>query len=229
MKIHLNQPTYGLSTTYAQKTSSIRLNKPAERDTVTIGVQARQLFQSHGANNSFVEQLMKQRESLLDMKNNRAQQATESTTSSADLQQQMKEFEKKLAELDAQIAQAQKEQNDASRTENETAQPKTVEEQVFAQAGSLEQTKTLHRMDHSLAREKVSLESEMALDASRGVHSERKSERLTTIDAQQSFVQDTLLDTLDEPVETADNTALDQEKTVEERLQEEAEASEQRA
>lgn len=77
-------------------------------------------------------------------------------------------------------------------TNYKNEEPQTTEEAIFSQAGSLEQSKTLHRIDRSLTREKASIASEMKLDASRGVHSEYKANRLVKMEEQITLVQEEL-------------------------------------
>lgn len=193
MKIQFQQKVHAMPFHVpTPKTQMIHKNDSQQKDTLSIGPQARLLFNQHSNKNSLVDSLMKQRENLLDMKSKLTERALEKGEDPSSLQEQMKEFEKQLADLDAQIAQAQKEKQESTNDTKKEEKPKTVEEAIFSHAGSLGQTKTLQQMDRSLTREKASLESEMKLDASRGVHSEYKADRLAKIDDQMTFVQDSL-------------------------------------
>ncbi len=215
MKIQLKQTVHAMAFhSPTPKTQMIHKNDNKQKDTLSIGPQARQLFNQHANKNSLVDSLMKQRENLLDMKSNLTERALEKGEDPSSLQEQMKEFEKQLADIDAQIAQAQKEKQDSKDDSKKEEKPKTIEEAIFSQAGSIEQTKTLQKMDRSLTREKASLESEMKLDASRGVHSEYKAERLTKIDEQMAFVQDSLTDQVSSPTSNAAASETNNTKTV---------------
>lgn len=200
MKIQFQQKVHPLSFhAPTQKTQMIHKNDSQQKDTLSIGLQARQLFNQHSNKNSLVDSLMKQRENLLDMKSNFTERALEQGEDPSNIQEQMKEFEKQLADIDAQIAQAQKEKEKSTNDTEKDEKTKTLEEAIFSHASSLEQTKTLHQMDRSLTREKAALESEMKLDAKRGVHSEHKAERLVKIDDQTTFIQDSLTQQVSSP------------------------------
>ena len=206
----------------------IHKNDSQQKDTLSIGLQARQLFNQHSNKNSLVDSLMKQRENLLDMKSNLTERAFEKGEDPSNLQEQMKEFEKQLADIDTQIAQAQKEKQDSTSNTEKDEKPKTLEEAIFSHAGSLEQAKTLNQMDRSLIREKATLESEMKLDASRGVHSEYKAGRLAKIDDQMTFIKDSLTPQVSSP--TTNETTLEmnnpEKLTVQEQVQNKIEEDE---
>lgn len=174
-------------------------------DSISIGTQARQLFNQYRQSSSLVESLMKQRESIQEMKSHLTERALEQGTDPSALKEQMKALEQQLSEIDAQIAQAQKEKQEPTQTNNQKQSAQTAEEAILSQAHSLEQTKTLNRIDDSLNREQTSLKTEMKLDASRGVHSEFKANRLTKIDDQLSFVYETLTTEIVETHFTNDN------------------------
>lgn len=194
------------------------------KDTVSIGQQARHLFNQQSSSNSLVENLMKQRENLLEMKNNLTERALEKGENPSSLKEQMKQFEQQLADLDAQIAQAQQEKQTTPNEQKKEEHPKTVEEAIFSQASSLEQTKTMGQMERSLTREKASLESEMKLDATRGVQSEYKANRITEIDDQMEFVQKSLMEQVSStPVNEAFAIGESEELTIQEQLNEKAE------
>ena len=222
MKIQLQQKVHSL-TFHAptQKTQTFHKNDNQQKDTLSIGPQARQLFNQHSNKNSLVDSLMKQRENLLDMKSNLTERALEKGEAPSSIQEQMKEFEKQLAEIDAQIAQAQKEKQESINDSKKEGNPKTIEEAIFSQVASLEQTKTLHQVNRSLMREKVSLESEMKLDAIRGVHSEHKADRLVKIDEQMSVVQDSVTQQVSSPIanETTSEKDNPEKLTVQEQVQ----------
>ena len=230
MKIQFQQKVHSLSFhAPTQKTQMIHKNDSQQKDMLSIGPQARQLFNQHLNKNSLVNSLMKQRENLLDMKSNLTERALEKGEAPSSLQEQMKEFEKQLADIDAQIAQAQKGKEESTNDTKKEENPKTVEEAIFSHAGSLEQTKTLHQVDRSLTREKVSLETEMKLDASRGVHSGHKADRLAKIEEQISFVQDSATQLVSSLTSNETTSEMDSPKklTVQEQVQNKLEEEEQ--
>lgn len=225
MNIQFKQPMQALAFhTPTLKTQAFVKRNDESKDTLSIGQQARHLFNQQSSKNSLVENLMKQRENLLEMKNSLTERTLEKGENPSNLKEQMKQFEQQLADLDAQIAQAQKEKQTTPNEQKKEEQPKTVEEAIFSQARSLEQTKTIGQMERSLAREKASLESEMKLDATRGVYSEYKANRITEIDDQMDFVQESLMEQVSStPANEAFNEEKSEELTIQEQLNEKAE------
>lgn len=205
-------PTVSFSSK-ADHTPPMKKEQPS--DTVSIGAQAKQLFQQNKSSMSLVEQLMKQRESILEMKQGITERAAEKGNTT-DAQEQLKALEEQLAAIDAKIAEAQKKKQE--KEEQRDNKPKSIDEVVISQSGSLQQAKTLQRIDRSLTREKASLEAEMELDAQRGFNSERKAERVTEIDEQKTFVQDQLTE-----VEEADQTGTGEVVTLQEKLEQQRE------
>lgn len=225
MNIQFKQPMQALAFhTPTLKTQAFVKRNDESKDTLSIGQQARHLFNQQSSKNSLVENLMKQRENLLEMKNSLTERTLEKGENPSNLKEQMKQFEQQLADLDAQIAQAQKEKQTTPNEQKKEEQPKTVEEAIFSQARSLEQTKTIGQMERSLTREKASLESEMKLDATRGVYSEYKANRITEIDDQMDFVQESLMEQVSStPANEAFNEEKSEELTIQEQLNEKAE------
>lgn len=175
------------------------------KDSISIGVQARQLFGSHNKKSSLIESLMKQRENILEQKNKLTERALDKGNDLSSLKEQMKALEKQISDIDAQIAQEQKGKLENKTPESKESAPKTTEESIFSKADSLEQTKTLSRMGRTLSREKVSLESEMKIDAKRGVHSEYKSNRLEKLKEQMTNVQGSLAESVKQTTATTEN------------------------
>lgn len=201
------------------KTQAFVKRNDEPKDTLSIGQQARHLFNQQSSSHSLVENLMKQRDNLLEMKNSLTERALEKGENASSIKEQMKQFEQQLADIDAQIAQAQKEKQPTSNEK-----PKTIEEAIFSQASSLEQTKTIGQMERSLTREKASLESEMKLDATRGVQIESKANRVAEIDKQMVFVQQSLSQQVSStPATEAVNDEESEELTLQEQLNEKAE------
>lgn len=175
------------------------------KDSISIGVQARQLFGSHNKKSSLIESLMKQRENILEQKNKLTERALDKGNDLSSLKEQMKALEKQISDIDAQIAQEQKGKLENKTAESKESAPKTTEESIFSKADSLEQTKTLSRMGRTLSREKVSLESEMKIDAKRGVHSEFKSNRLEKLKEQMTNVQGSLAESVKQTTTSSEN------------------------
>lgn len=225
MNIQFKQPVQALAFhTPTLKAQPFAKRNDEPKDTLSIGQQARHLFNQQASNNSLIENLMKQREQVLEMKNSLTERALEKGENPSSLQEQMKQFEQQLADLDAQIAQAQKEKQTAPNEQPKKEKPKSVEEAIFSQSGSLEQMQIMQQTERSLSREKISLESEMKLDATRGVYSEAKASRITEIDDQMTFVQETLTQQVSSTsANESFNPEESEELTIQEKLNEIAE------
>lgn len=165
-------------------TSSTKEN----RDSINISAQAHHLFSGMKKDNqsSIIEGLMKQRESLMEMKEKFAERTLDEGKDISSIQEQLKEFEKQIAELDAQIAKQQTEERNKilgnDKKENAKSSPKSEEEELLTKAVTLDEVKSLDRVSNNLERKKNTLESEMKLDASRGINIERKQDTLIKIE-----------------------------------------------
>ncbi len=182
-----------------------------KQDGVYISSQSLQLFNgSKGQQkNSLIENLMKHRESLVEMKQNLTEKTLEAGKDITSIQEQLKEFEKQIAELDSKIVKQQmKEQEKALGKEkdvkkNET--PQSEEEQLFTQAFALDQTQKMNHVFKGLEREKTTLESEMKLDANRGIYSERKQEKLIKLEEKLQTIQEQIKENGEQSTEEKNN------------------------
>lgn len=218
MKISTQPKTHFFTPQVAMKQAqqSNFTKKNQQQDTLSIGLQARHLFSGQQQKNTLMDSLMKQRESIQEMKSSLTERALEKDADPANIKEQLKALEEQIANIDAQIAQAQKTQQEQDAPAPKKEMPKTPEEAIFSQAGSLEQVKTLHRMDRSLTREKASIESEMKLDAGRGVHSEYKANRLIKVEEQMTLVQEELSERIKESPTTSQNSSISEALTEDE-------------
>ncbi|AUJ23645.1 hypothetical protein [Virgibacillus dokdonensis] len=197
MKIHSNEmrvsvPFFTKSIPAASHTNLSNTKK----DGVYISSQSLQLFNgSKGQQKNFlIENLMKHRESLVEMKQNLTEKTLESGKDISSIQEQLKEFEKQIAELDNKIVKQQMEEQEKALgkekdvKKNET--PQSEEEQLFTQAFALDRTQKMSHVFKGLEREKNTLESEMKLDASRGIYSDRKQEKLIKLEEKLQTIQE---------------------------------------
>lgn len=189
MKISLNHNKAISSQWFAVKNKGPEMDNShlkKEKDSIQISGQARQLFSGMKAGNSMIDSLMKQRENLMEMKSNVRERAIESGKDMSSIEEELKTFDQQIAELDAQMAEIlQKEREKALGKKSEEEKqmtPKTEEEALLTQAVSLDQTKTMDRVSNSLNREKRTLESQIAQDVKRGVNTEHKKNKVSTIE-----------------------------------------------
>lgn len=179
------------------------------QDSVRISGQAFQLFNGIKSKkqNLMIESLMKQRESLVEMKHTLTEQTLEAGNDISSIQEQLKEFEKQITELDNEIAKQQMEEHNRVFGKEEQAKkntsPQSEEEQIVAQATLLDQAKNMKRVFKGMEREKNILESEMKLDASRGIYSERKQEKLIKLKEKLQTVQEQVKEKMQQPTNTS--------------------------
>ena len=94
--------------TVTKKQEMPQQKQEQSKDSISIGVQARQLFGSHNKKSSLIESLMKQRENILEQKNKLTERALDKGNDLSSLKEQMKALEKQVSDIDAQIAQEQR-------------------------------------------------------------------------------------------------------------------------
>ncbi|MFU0792031.1 hypothetical protein [Virgibacillus proomii] len=195
---------------FVAKPNKAALHTPLSKiyqDSVRISGQAFQLFNGIKGKkqNLMIESLMKQRESLVEMKNTLTEQTLEAGNDISSIQEQLKEFEKQITELDNEIAKQQMEEHNRvfGKEEQVKKTPQSEEEQIVAQATLLGQAKNMKRVFKGMEREKNILESEMKLDASRGIYSERKQEKLIKLKEKLQTVQEQVKEKMQQPTDTS--------------------------
>ncbi|MBP2242364.1 chromosome segregation ATPase [Cytobacillus eiseniae] len=185
-------------------------NNTNNKDNISISVQAHQLFNGGKNNkaNSMIDSLMKQRESIMEMKNNLTERTIDSGKELSTIEEQLKEFNKQIADIDAQIAKQQLEERNKAlgqgKEEKASSEPKSDEEKLITQATTFDQAKTLDQVSNQLERKKNTLESEIKQDKSRGIFSERKQELLNELEDKIETVQGQVQEKLGEQVDEVD-------------------------
>jgi len=178
----------------------VQQNTPIRKDTLTIGQQARNLFKGQQAKTSLIESLMKQRESIQQMKSDLSERTLENGGELSSIKEQLKDFEKQIAEIDAQIAEQQMEEQKKATNQKDQEikkeQPANSMEDILGKSVSLEQMETLELSKNSLGREQNRLESEVALDARRGIFIDKKYEKLSDLEDRIQTVQEKVADQL---------------------------------
>ncbi|WP_337982542.1 hypothetical protein [Lysinibacillus sp. C5.1] len=189
-----------VSNVSSNRPKTIQQNALIRKDTLTIGQQARNLFKGQQAKTSLIESLMKQRESVQQMKSDLSERTLENGGDLSSIKEQLKDFEKQIAEIDAQIAEQQMEEQKKATNQNDQEikkeQPANSLEDILGKSVSLEQMETLELSRNSLGREQNRLASEVALDASRGTFIDKKYEKLSDLEDRIQTVQEKVADHL---------------------------------
>lgn len=203
MKISIGPDSLSLYKTAsisATKKNSLEKQSFNQKDTLTIGQQAQNLFNGQQYKTSLIESLMKQRESIQEMKNNLTERTLNNGGDIAAIKEQLKEFDKHLADIDAQIAEqqidSQKKPNvDSVADKNNSAD---VNEDILSKTVSLEQAERLHLAKNALTREDNRLESEVNLDANRGIFIDRKYDKLSDLEVRIQNIQERITEKLED-------------------------------
>lgn len=187
-----------LSNVSSNRPKMIQQNALNRKDTLTIGQQARNLFKGQQAKTSLIESLMKQRESVQQMKSDLSERTLENGGDLSSIKEQLKDFEKQIAEIDAQIAEQQMEEQKKAPNQKDQEikkeQPANSMEDILGKSVSLDQMETLELSRNSLGREQNRLESEVALDARRGIFIDKKYEKLSDLEDRIQTVQEKVAD-----------------------------------
>lgn len=164
----------------------------AQRDSVNISVQGNALFHNKKAKSSknpIIDDLMKQRDSIEKMKNDLTDRTLEKGEDISTIKEKLKDFDKQIAEIDKKIGEEQINQRNNALGKNKndgnskkSGQQQTEKEQLFTQAKALNQLKNISKVKSALNGESNTLKSEIKLDASRGVFSNSKYNRLSEVE-----------------------------------------------
>ena len=167
-----------------------QINKRNDRDTVLISAQGRK--------QSIIEQLMKQKQDIIERKNEVKISADEK---GYDVTEQLKAYEEQIKQIDEQISQIQSEEANESNDnkidlKSTYKQEQKTEEEIQNEnltkisniAISNEFTEIVSNVKNQIDNRVNILETELKLDASRGLFSEEKIEEISELKAQSSSV-----------------------------------------
>ena len=167
-----------------------QINKKNDRDTVLISAQGRK--------QSIIEQLMKQKQDIIERKNEVKISADEK---GYDVTEQLKAYEEQIKQIDEQISQIQSEEANESNDnkidlKSTYKQEQKTEEEIQNEnltkisniAISNELTEIVSNVKNQIDNRVNILETELKLDASRGLFSEEKIEEVSELKAQSSSV-----------------------------------------
>lgn len=167
-----------------------QINKKNDRDTVLISAQGRK--------QSIIEQLMKQKQDIIERKNEVKISADEK---GYDVTEQLKAYEEQIKQIDEQISQIQSEEANESNDnkidlKSTYKQEQKTEEEIQNEnltkisniAISNELTEIVSNVKNQIDNRVNILETELKLDASRGLFSEEKIEEISELKAQSSSV-----------------------------------------
>lgn len=167
-----------------------QINKRNDRDTVLISAQGRK--------QSIIEQLMKQKQDIIERKNEVKISADEK---GYDVTEQLKAYEEQIKQIDEQISQIQSEEANESNDnkidlKSTYKQEQKTEEEIQNEnltkisniAISNELTEIVSNVKNQIDNRVNILETELKLDASRGLFSEEKIEEISELKAQSSSV-----------------------------------------
>lgn len=189
----------------------------AKKDTVTISGSSLQLFgQMKQKQTSMIEGLMKQREGIQEMKSNLTERTLEKGQDISSIEDQLKQFELQITEIDQQIADMEMEERQKAlgkekKTEEEELTGTDTQASLTKSSQALDRIEKVYQVKNSMEREHRSIASEMKMDASRGVFSEAKAERLNELenrmeDVEQNMMKD--MNALHEPSEDEEENEL---------------------
>ncbi|WP_397537903.1 hypothetical protein [Rummeliibacillus pycnus] len=204
MRISAQDPTnHAIGVAAASKTlsQSVFSKSSIFKDTVTISGQAHQLFgnMQQGKQDSMIESLIKQREALMEQKSDLMQNTLDSGGNLSSIKEQLKVYEKQIADLNSQIAKKQAEgRSDALGLDQdkEKKSSKSDEEKLLTQVMSLDQAEMLHRLANKMEGQKTVMKSEIADDIKRGVDVKHKQEKLSDLEQNLQATQDKITNNL---------------------------------
>lgn len=203
MKINPGKETINFYKTTTMSTSKKNIQQTqyhAPKDKLTIGQQARNLFNGQQHKTNLIESLIKQRESIQEMKSNLTERTLDNGGDITAIKEQLKEFEKQIAEQ--QLIEQKKTSEEKQIAEKDSATPT---DNLLAKTALLDQAKSLHTANNALKREQNRLESEVSLDADRSVFIDRKYEELANLEERIQDTQEAVAEKLKNP----NNTTLE--------------------
>lgn len=188
--------------------------KTQRRDTLFIGREAQRQFQQRPlTNDNRLEQLMEQQTALQERRSELVERTLEKGEDISTIREQLETFDEQLREVELQMMKEKMAEQEAFRKQNE--QPKqtvteTEDERLLQDTVALSQLKTMHQSKRYIERESRTLQAEIKMDASRGVSTQEKEEKLAALEQRLSnvsekmtelFESDRSFETAEEPIE----------------------------
>ncbi|MGE7602584.1 hypothetical protein ACQKL5_08740 [Peribacillus sp. NPDC097675] len=219
MKISLGTesvPLYKQPEQYHVK-ASVSESSFAKKDTVTISGSSLQLFgQMQQKQTSMIEGLMKQREGIQEMKSNLTERTLEKGEDISSIEEQLKQYELQLTDIDQQIAEMEMEERQKAlgkeeKPEDEDLSGTDIQASLTKSSQAMDRIEKVYQVKSSMEREHRSIASAMKMDASRGVFSEAKADRLNELenrmeDVEQNMMKD--INAIHEPSEVEEENKL---------------------
>lgn len=201
MKITLDSSqTHAINVVSPVKQSSVNPQKQETEDTIKIGQQAHELFQSSSKLSGKVEGLMKQRDRIQEMRSSLVEQTLEDGQDMSVIKEQLKNFDKQLREIEKELALEQmgkEEEHTEEKNEiTESDQLSNATDSMIQSSISLQKARSITQVKSGLERTERTLKSEIKMDESRGVSSEAKSERLSAIEERLTKLNEQLAEQL---------------------------------
>ncbi|MGE7661368.1 hypothetical protein ACQKL6_06560 [Peribacillus sp. NPDC097197] len=206
---------------HQQVKASVSASLFGKTDTVTISGSSLQLFgQMQQKQTSMIESLMKQREGIQEMKSNLTERTLEKGGDISSIQEQLKQFEQQIAEIDHQMAEMEMEERQKAlgkdeKSEEEKSAGTDTQASLMETSQAFDRIETVYQVKNSMEREHRSIASEMKMDTSRGVFSEAKSERLNVLedrleDAKQTMMKN--MNTVNEPTRDEEENEINEQR-----------------
>lgn len=191
-------PLYKQSEPHQVK-GSVSNSSFGKTDTVTISGSSLQLFgHMQQKQPSMIEDLMKQREGIQEMKSNLTERTLEKGQDISSIQEQLKQFELQMTEIDQQITEIEMEERQRAlgkvkKSEEEEWTGTDTEASLMKSSQAFNRIEKVYQVKNSMEREHRSIASEMKMDASRGVFSEAKSARLNDLKNRMEDVEQNMI------------------------------------
>ena len=182
-----------------QVKASVSESSFGKKDTVTISGSSLQLFgQMQQKQTSMIEGLMKQREGIQEMKSNLTERTLEKGQDISSIQEQLKQFELQITDIDQQIAEMEMEERQKAlgkeeKSEEDELTGTDTQASLMKSSQAFNRIEKVYQVKNSIEREHRSLASEMKMDASRGVFSVAKSERLNELKNRMEDVEQNMM------------------------------------
>lgn len=227
--MHITNMTFAMGTrlnaAVSHQTNDKTINSSSKTsgsgDHLSISKSAKAAFQNQSKMGGMVDSLLKQKQSIIDSKNNLIERTTKNSHNLDSIQDQLKEFDKQLQTIDQQIAKYTFEEQQKSLEKAQKAdpadEPKTEQEiqnerlhTIVAVSQDVNQMELISSTRTKMHGEAKVVSKEIELDKARsGSASASKQEHLANLEEKISDMNETLGDTIKE---TGDKIK-DQERT----------------
>lgn len=191
-----------------------------KRDSIMISDEARQRFGQLQQNKStMIENLMKQREKIQEMKSNLTERTLENGDDLSLIKDRLKDFDKQLAEIDEHVFALETQKREKEQREKEekrvSTQPAANSEaaqmtSLLQSTQSLEQVKALKSVKGPIERFHRRLTTEMRNDTARGTFIESKNEKITDLEKRMQKLDTAMSVQVKEAKEASDDAATQQ-------------------